>query len=147
MIIGIVPDPLNHPDWPQIKAFLTPAAERGNMPLYRDGWAVWAVYADAPTSVNKDQPIFVNTDAHNFVLVGAATAHLAEGGWGEVVLVGGKDHRRWIHELDEMIGRWLHDEGMPVVRAFGRKGWRKVLTNWNYIGEVGGLAMYERPLE
>lgn len=126
MIIGIVPDPLRHPDWPQIKAFLEPAAQRGGGEVYRDRWAVWAVYGPE--------------------LIGAATAHLAEGGWGEVILVGGVNHKRWIGRLDRKIGNWLHDEGMTVVRAYGRKGWRKVLKDWTVIGEKDGITAYERPL-
>ena len=127
MIIGIVPDPLGWPDWTKIKAYLEPAAKRGQMPVYRDGWAVWAVY-------DGDE------------LLGAATAHLAEGGWGEVVLVGGRDHTKWIAALDEKIGNWFRDEGMDTMRAFGRKGWRRVLKGWRMIGEQDGFTAYERPL-
>lgn len=122
--IGIVPP--DHPDWAQIEAFLKPAAERGNVPVLEDWHAVWVVYGDD--------------------LLGAATVRRTTGGWGEVVLVGGKDHRRWIHELDDLIGRWLRDEGMTAVRAYGRKGWRKVLTGWTVIGEDNGITAIERPL-
>lgn len=127
MIIGIVPDPLHFHDWPKIKAFLEPAAIRGGMPVYRDGWAVWAVYDGE--------------------LIGAATAHLSVCGWGEVVLVGGKEHARWIGLLDEKIGSWLKAEGMTEMRAFGRKGWRKVLKDWTVMGEQNGLTAYQRALK
>lgn len=126
MNIGIVPDPLNHPDWQAIKAFLEPAAIRGGMPVYRDTWAVWAVYDGG--------------------LTGAATAHLAEGGWGEVVLVGGVNARRWIKELDDRIAAWLRDEGMSTVRAFGRKGWARLLKGWRVVGQVNGLTVFERSI-
>jgi hypothetical protein len=126
VIIGIVPEPLNHPDWPAIKAFLEPAAKRGNVPVLETGEQVWAVYDPG--------------------LIGAATARLTVDGFGEVVLVGGRDHRRWIHALDEAIGGAMRDAGMRAVRAYGRKGWVKVLKNWNIIHSPLGVG-YERTLD
>lgn len=126
MIIGIVPDPQNHPDWPAIEALLDPAAKRGGVPVLETGELVWVVY---------DQG-----------LVGAATARLTTAGFGEVVLVGGTDHRRWIHELDARIGAAMRDAGMKSVRAYGRKGWAKVLKNWTVIGADGEAVGYERTL-
>lgn len=130
MRIGIIPDPLNHPDWPQIKAFLEPAAKRGNVPVLDPGEMVWAIYSD------------------DFVpLVGAATARPTVDGFGEVVLVGGRGHTRWIDELDRLIGMWLAAEGMKSVRAYGRAGWIKVLKNWTVIGKRDGVVAYERRLD
>lgn len=126
MIIGIIPNPLNHPDWPAIKAFLEPAAKRGGVPVLEAGEQVWAIYDPG--------------------LIGAATARPTLDGFGEVVLVGGVEHSRWIGQLDELIGRWLRDEGMTSVRAYGRKGWRKVLKEWAMIGESEGVTGYERQL-
>lgn len=126
MIIGIVPDPLNHPDWPQIKTLLDPAAKRGKVPVLEAGELVWAVYGPD--------------------LLGAATARLTTDGFGEVILVGGKNHRRWIHELDARIGVAMREAGMKSVRAYGRKGWVKVLKNWTVIGADGEAVGYERTL-
>jgi hypothetical protein len=126
MIIGIISDPLRHPDWPAIKAFLEPAAKRGRVPVLEPGEQVWAIY-------DPD-------------LIGAATARPTVDGFGEVVLVGGIEHQRWIGQLDELIGRWLRLEGMSSVRAYGRKGWRKVLKGWAMIGESEGVTGYERQL-
>lgn len=66
--------------------------------------------------------------------------------FGEVVLVGGVDHRRWIDALDAMIGNWMRDEGMRAVRAYGRKGWVRVLKDWAVIGGQDGFTGYERLL-
>lgn len=126
MIIGIVPDPLNHPDWPAIKALLEPAAKRGGVPVLETDEVVFAVYGEG--------------------LEGAATARLTVEGFGEVVLVGGRDYRRWIHELDRAIGDAMKAQGMKTVRAYGRKGWVKVLTGWRVIGEQDGAIGYERVL-
>ncbi len=130
MRIGIIADPLSHPDWPQMEAYLNLAAKI----VGADGQKldpmhmVWAVY-DGP------------------VLMAATTARLTFAGFGEVVLVGGKDHRLWIKPLDEMIGRWMRDEGMASMRAYGRKGWARVLTDWEVCGvREDGLTIYERAL-
>lgn len=126
MNIGIIADPERHTDWQQIKAYLEPAAERGGVPVLEPHEVVWAVYA--PT------------------LTGAATTRLTKDGFGEVILVGGSDHRRWIHQLDDMVGRWMRDEGMTAVRAYGRKGWRRVLKGWEAIGMEGNAVGFERAL-
>lgn len=126
MRIGIVPDPLNHPDWPQIKAFLEPAAKLGNRPVLRKWDVIWCVY-----------------DGQD--LIGAANARLTDEG-GEVALVGGREHRRWIGKLDWLITSWMRREGMKVVRAYGRKGWRKVLTDWVSVELEDGSTGYEKVL-
>jgi hypothetical protein len=126
MMIGIVPDPLNWPDWPAIKAFLEPAAKRGGVPVLEADEVVFAVYGQG--------------------LEGAATARLTVEDFGEVVLVGGKDHRRWIHELDRAIGDAMRDAGMKTVRAYGRKGWSRVLKGWVEKGSANGNTFYERAL-
>lgn len=125
MMIGIIPDPLGHPDWPAIKAFLEPAAKLGRVPVLEENEVVWAVY-------DPD-------------LTGAATARLTADGFGEVVLVGGRDYRKWIAGLDRMIGDAMREAGMKSVRAYGRKGWVKVLRDWNIIHSPQGVG-YEREL-
>lgn len=126
MIIGIIPDPVNHPDWPKIRAFLEPAAKYGDREILRPLEAVWAVYAPE--------------------LTGAAVASLKSDDTGEISLVGGVDHARWISKLDWMIGGWMRREGMTAVRAYGRKGWRRVLTNWAAVELEDGMTGYERKL-
>jgi hypothetical protein len=123
VIIGIVA--ADHPDWPAIKAFLEPAAKRGGVPILEEHELIWAIY-------DPD-------------LIGAATARITVDGFGEVILVGGRDHRRWIHALDEAIGNEMRTAGMKSVRAYGRKGWVKVLKNWNVIHSPLGVG-YEREL-
>ena len=126
MRIGVIADPLKHPDWPKIKAFLEPAARRGGVPILEENEAVWAIYDPWP--------------------VGAATARITAEGFGEIVLVGGRDYRRWIHQLDWLIGAAMRREGMKSVRAYGRKGWIRVLKNWTVIGSEGDAVGYERRL-
>lgn len=130
MIIGIVPDPIQHPDWPKMEAYLRPAADRGKQSeVLPEGQLVWAVY-------------------DGLQLTGCATARLTVDGFGEVVLVGGKDARRWIGELDAMIGRWMRDEGMTSIRAYGRKGWTPLLCKqgWLVTGSQCNMTQYERPI-
>lgn len=123
MIVTIVPDPLNQPDWPAIEAMLAPAA-RGA--ILDQNEVVWAVY-DGP-------------------LIGAATARLTSEGFGEVVLIGGTGFRRWIVELEEMVSRWMRDEGMAAMRAYGRKGWARIGRHWNIIESKRDAVSYEKEL-
>lgn len=126
MMIGIIADPENHPDWQAIKAFLEPAAALADREVLKPLDAVWVVYAPEIT--------------------GAAVACLKADGTGEVPLVGGRDHRRWIKRLDNRICAWMRDEGRTAVRACGRKGWRRVLTDWAVIGIEGDMLIYEKAL-
>ena len=79
-------------------------------------------------------------------LLGAATARLTVDDFGEVLLVGGTGHRRWINELDDLIAAWMRAEGMRSVRAYGRKGWVRVLKNWAVLGNEDDTVIYERIL-
>jgi hypothetical protein len=124
--IGIIAEPERHRDWPAIKAFLEPAAKRGGVPVLEPHEEVWAIYDPQ--------------------LVGAATARLTSDGFGEVVLVGGRDFRRWLGPLDALLGEWMALEGMKSIRAYGRKGWRRILKNWTVIGSEGDAVGYERVL-
>ena len=128
MHVGILPDPVNHPAWAAISAYLEPAAERGGVPILEEHEEVWIAHTDR--------------------IWGAATARKTTAGYGEVVLVGGEKYRTWIGEMDRAIGAWLKDEGKSAVRAYGRKGWTRVLgkMGWNVIGYNGQNVGYERVL-
>ena len=126
MNIGIIPDPENHRDWEAIKALLEPAAKFGEREILRPLEMVWVVYDNE--------------------LKGAAVASLKMDDTGEVSLVGGSDYRRWIKQLDWLICSWMRREGMSRVRAYGRKGWRKVLTDWEAMTLEDGQTAYEKVL-
>ena len=126
MIITVVPDPETQPGWEAIKVLLKPAADRGDVLVLEPHELVWAVCDDDG-------------------VLGAATTRLVAD-CAEVVLVGGKDHRRWIAALDEKIGRWARMEGKNRLRAYGRKGWMRALKNWTVMGENNGMIGYERAL-
>jgi hypothetical protein len=128
MEIGVIADPENTVYWPQIEAFLTPAAKRGNLAeLIGEHELCWGVLDDGE-------------------LVAALTGRwLPDERQIEVILVGGRDHRRWLRALDAEIANWARLEGATCVRAYGRKGWGKVL-GWKLIGEADGFYAYERGL-
>jgi hypothetical protein len=125
--IGILPDPTQDPRWNEIEALLAPAAIRGGVPVLEDNELVWIVLRDGE-------------------LTGAATARLTHEGFGEVVLVGGLDAREWIHQLDWLLCSWMRREGMKSIRAYGRKGWVRVLKGWAVIGNDGTALGYEKVL-
>lgn len=129
MNIGIVPDPVNQPDWPAIKAFLEPAAKRGGVPVLEKDEVVWSIYDETG-------------------LIGAVTARVTLDGFGEIVLVGGRDRKKWLAGLDRLLGKWLAREGMKSMRAYGRIGWRRELEalGWRVIGLEGKNMGFERVL-
>ena len=130
MNIGIVPSPKEAGDWPQIKAYLEPAAKLGGVPILEQHEEVWAIDDDGE-------------------LLAACTARiLPEEGIGEVVLVGGRERQRWLGHLDWRLGQWFRREGMKTMRAYGRRGWKRELERlgWRVIGEENKVTAYERSL-
>lgn len=129
MLIGSVPNPRDWSLWPQAEAFLEPARKLGGFESVIDpDEALWAVMDDGE-------------------LIGCATAWLGEG-FVEVKLVGGRDHRRWIKELDQLIGRAAREAGASRLTAFGRGGWRKILAaqGWESLKLSDGNTAYSREL-
>ena len=126
LAIGILPDAADAEAWPDIEAYLRPAAEGNGGTIPLDGRQVWTVY-----------------DWRR--IIGAATTRLTLDGVAEVELVGGTDFRTWLKPLDDRIAAWATREGMMSVMAFGRRGWARML-GWDVVGGNDGLLIYERKL-
>ena len=129
MQIGSVPNPRDWHLWPQAAAYLEPARKMG-------GFA---------TAIDPDEALWVVLDEGE--LLACATAWLGDG-FVEVKLVGGRDHRRWLKQLDEVIGAAAREAGATWMQAFGRRGWVKALgvNGWDSLGEVDGMTVYRREL-
>lgn len=126
LTIGVYPDAKNSRYWPKIVDFLQPAVDQGDRPMLLEHELVWTVH-DGPE------------------LLAAATTRITRDGFAEVMFVGGRDYRRWLRPLDDMIAAWASDEGMSAVRAYGRRGWVRVL-GWDVLSVDGGSTIYERRL-
>lgn len=129
MEIGSVPNPESWEHWAKAKAFLEPARALGGFDsVIEPDEALWAVMEDGE-------------------LLGCATARMCEG-FVEIPLVGGRDFRRWIAELDNVIGAAGKDAGATWMLAMGRRGWVKILCalGWDVMGELDGSTVYRREL-
>ena len=130
MQIGSVPAPLEWTHWKAAEAFLEPARKLG-------GFA---------SAIEPDEALYAVLDGEN--LLGCATAWLGDG-FCEVKLVGGRDHRRWIKQLDEVIGADAAEAGATRLTAWGRAGWVKILRahGWESQKMSDGSTAYSRRLE
>jgi hypothetical protein len=127
--IGSVPAPLEWMHWKAAEALLEPARVLG-------GFA---------SVIEPDEALWAVMDGGE--LLACATAWLGEG-FVEVKLVGGRDYRRWLGPLNDMIGAAAKDAGATWMQATGRAGWRKSPSalGWAVMGEVDGTTIYRREL-
>lgn len=122
LLIGIWPLTLTD----EIIAFLKPAADLGGETIqHGPGWTCWTIH-------DGDE------------LIGAAHCRRTVDHAVEVVLVGGVRSKEWIGRLDELIGAWARDEGALCLRAYGRRGWARVLQGWS--ASHGHITEYRREL-
>jgi hypothetical protein len=128
VIIGSVPDPLNWERWDEAKALLEPARRRG----------------DFPSVIEPDEALWAVMDGNELIAV--ATAWLSSDHYVEVKLIGGRDHKRWLAELDRVIGKAGAAAGATRMMAIGRAGWWRNLKarGWNRIGEIEDHVLYSR---
>jgi hypothetical protein len=134
VIVGAVADPLQWDRWPEAAALLEPARQRGRF----------------ESIIEPDEALYVVLDGDE--LLACATAWLGERDGEklvEVKLVGGRDYRRWIGELDSVIGAAASQAGAARMVAIGRRGWLKSLERlgWAQCQPVEDHLLFERKLE
>lgn len=131
MNIGWVPSPREWSRWPEAEALLEPAAALADEPMEVLGHnhLLWAV-------MDGDD------------LIAVATARLTEDGRCEVPLIGGRDHKRWLAELDRIIGLSAAEHGAQWMMGWGRLGWARSLQalGWDMISRDGNFCCFVRPL-
>ena len=131
MQITAIPDPRNWERWDEAEALLEPARARG----------------DFASVLDDDEALFVAIDDGE--LLAAITAWLSTEGYAEVKLIGGRDHHRWLAQMDDMIGRLAREAGAERLIGIGRVGWAKSLKRmgWERIGAVDDHWLFERKLK
>jgi hypothetical protein len=82
-------------------------------------------------------------------LLAAATAWLSADKFVEVKLIGGRDHRRWLAQLDERVGAEARAAGATRLIGIGRLGWGKALSRlgWEKVRPVEDHWLFQRELE
>lgn len=133
MNIGAIADPLSWDRWPEAEALLEPARQRG----------------DFATCLEPDEALYVVLDGDEILAAATAWLGTSEGErYVEVKLVGGRDYRRWVKQLDEVIGRDACRAGAARLVAIGRRGWLGELKRlgWGSVGELDGSIVYSREI-
>ena len=128
--VGAVLNPRDWNLWEQAKAYLEPARARGG-------------FADV---LEENELLFAVLDGDK--LLAAATAWLSTDGFVEVKLIGGRDHRRWLGKLDEVIGTEARAAGADRLIGIGRRGWLRELKRlgWAQLQPVEDHLLFERKL-
>lgn len=130
-MIGAVADPRQWDRWPEAERLLEPARARGGFPSVLD----------------TDEVLFAVIDGDDLLAV--ATAWLSVENYVEVKLIGGRDHRRWLGELDKAIGAAAAEAGATRMIGIGRRGWARELKRigWEELQPVEDHWLFQRELE
>ena len=96
--------------------------------------------------IEPDEALWVVMDGDE--LLACATAWLSVKNYVEVKLVGGREHGRWLAELDKVIGAAAAEAGATHMIGIGRRGWGKSLKRlgWDRLSEADGMTVYSRAL-
>ncbi len=114
MDISWLPEPEDHPLWPDILRLLEPAARLGAIDAYDPKDWVWIIY-DGPT------------------LYGAATTRLWPGDEAELRLAGGTRFHEWTGLLDETVSDWARRALAHKLTMRGRKGWSRFAAKFGWV--------------
>lgn len=130
MFVGAVSDPLEWDRWPEAEAYLEPARKRG----------------DFPSCLEPDEALYVVLDGDE--MLAAATAWLSTEHYVEVKLLGGRDCRRWLKQLDQRIGVDAKRAGAVRMIGIGRASWTRILrrNGWERCQPVDDHWLFERKL-
>ena len=63
----------------------------------------------------------------------------------EIIAAAGQNFRSWGHLIGDLEA-YGRDEKSSRMRLIGRRGWRRILKNYQHVGNVGELVILERPL-
>jgi hypothetical protein len=130
MQIGAVQNPRQWDRWLEAESLLDPARKRG----------------DFPSVLDDDEVLFAVMDGDELLAV--ATAWLSTEHYVEVKLIGGRDHRRWLGELGNVIGAAAKEAGAVRMIGIGRAGWLRELKRmgWAKLQPVEDHWLFEKVL-
>jgi hypothetical protein len=111
--------------WPRIKPLIEKAAARSHG---RYSEALIRAYAQS----GKWQ-IWIALDEGGICAVGGSEIVIYDTGLkGFVIHFGtGRERGKWQHAVEDMVG-WGKANGCVLAEGVMRKGWRRVLPNWNH---------------
>ena len=134
MDIGLIADPLNWPLWPAAKAFLDPALARSD--------ETWADVEEQLAECRAHLAVVMQKGGDPLLAAAVLrTIRAKHGDVTEVFLIGGKQHRRWTRPLSDALVSGARDAGCVGLRAWGRPGWKGILTACGWRSDV---LCYER---
>jgi hypothetical protein len=115
--------------WPRVEVFIKEAIERGHVPysleevaaeIMERRWQLWTVMDDdgimavAVTKIDK----------------------FGNGTVGTIMFLSGEEWGKWAHLLNDVLMPWFKEKGCQSVRLFGRKGFQRLLPDWETVAYV-----------
>lgn len=129
MEIAWLPEPEQHPLWPEILALIAKGAELGGAEPYSKGELVWIAF--------EQGTIFA-------VMTTALNADVAE-----IRNVAGTRLRDWLPEWARIFEQWARNCGADWLECRGRKGWGRFAERfgWHFSHvDKDGLPVFEKEL-
>ena len=107
--------------WPRIAPFIKKSVLRGTYVDYSE--------TERRVFLGNHQ-LWVVADGNEFLAAGITSLEHANGYLNcRIIALGGKQMKRWFH-LFPAIEQFARDEGCKVIRVMGRKGWTRLLKDY-----------------
>lgn len=128
LTIGLIADPLQWAGWLRAKDMLVPALE-----LHAEWPQIEAQLADGTAHLGI---VSEGGDQDLLAAMVLRTVATRSGQMIEVLLIGGRDHQRWIAPLSAMLEHGARQAGCVGLRAWGRPGWTPALSRLGWRSDV-----------
>lgn len=115
--------------WARIEPFIKEAIERGHIP--------YSLEEVAAEIMERRWQLWLVTDEDGIMAVVVTKVdQFGNGNLGTIMFLSGEEWPKWSHLLDDVLYPWFREKGCKSVRFFGRKGFQRLLPDWQTVAYV-----------
>lgn len=127
--IGYIEQPLSQPEWPRLRAMITPALKPGNL-CWND------IEPELESGAMQIVAIRKECDPDLLACAVIRSALTPQGEALEIVAAAGRNYREWAAWGMSALREAARVSGMHRVQMLGRRGWCKVFPEIEMDGDI-----------